>query len=506
MTQMPVNSPSLPGIRQPLLEGTSASRPYYLFLQWVATNLSSLSATVDDLSAQQGGISISPDANVTGQNSIKTRGALSEGIVQVLLQGDVSVAGNTQYYGSDQTGNKGWYAVSSAMAGSSNISLSTAADGVTTFDLTDVADSGAGSLRAITRDSKGRITGTRSATITGTAGRVTVANGDASAGLPTLDLATVADAGGGALLRFVRDVWGRISGTSAATTTDLTEGSNLYFTTARVLATVLAGLSTATRAVITAADTVLSALGKLQAQITGNAAIPAGYIDGLKMVWNSATSISVTSGAAYIQSLGYAINSPSTLTLSGLSLAPSTWYHLYGYVNAGTPSIELVTTAPAAPYSGTARSKTSDTSRRYIGSVLTDASGNLYNFLHNATSGFVSHLVTTDATPFRIVSNAQASGSHNVSTAGVSPLTARQIYVRLVNLISSPVGDILFVSNPDYTPTVSASAYIISIGNNINEHYVFHPVSTSQFINYFLPGTATTGGVYMDVFGYSYER
>jgi len=58
-------------------------------------------------------------------------------------------------------------------------------------------------------------------------------------------------------------------GTSITNTDALPEGLvNLYFTAARVLATVLSGLSTATSAVITAADTVLSALGKLQAQIT----------------------------------------------------------------------------------------------------------------------------------------------------------------------------------------------------------------------------------------------
>lgn len=68
------------------------------------------------------------------------------------------------------------------------------------------------------------------------------------------------------------------------------EGSaNLYFTVARVRATVLAGLSTATNAAITAADTVLSAFGKLQKQfsdllvaavvktaVTGAARMPSG--------------------------------------------------------------------------------------------------------------------------------------------------------------------------------------------------------------------------------------
>lgn len=89
-------------------------------------------------------------------------------------------------------------------------------------------------------------------------------------GFAKLALDQPVDSGGGSLLKIVRDAWGRIAGTSTPTTTDLAEGSNLYFTAARVLATALAGLSTATNAVITAADSVLVALGKLQAQITAN--------------------------------------------------------------------------------------------------------------------------------------------------------------------------------------------------------------------------------------------
>ena len=51
----------------------------------------------------------------------------------------------------------------------------------------------------------------------------------------------------------------------------LSEGTtNLYFTNSRVISTLLAGLSTATNAVITASDTILSALGKLQKQVSDN--------------------------------------------------------------------------------------------------------------------------------------------------------------------------------------------------------------------------------------------
>ena len=65
---------------------------------------------------------------------------------------------------------------------------------------------------------------------------------------------------------------------SPGSTDAVTEGAtNLYFTAARVLAVVLTGLSTATNAVITAADTVLYALGKLQKQISDNLATLTGH-------------------------------------------------------------------------------------------------------------------------------------------------------------------------------------------------------------------------------------
>ncbi|HEL3849457.1 TPA: hypothetical protein UMZ03_000120 [Stenotrophomonas maltophilia] len=100
-----------------------------------------------------------------------------------------------------------------------------------TIGLEDVPDSGAGTLLAVTRDGKGRVTGTRPATITGTANQIGVANGDAAAGLPTISLADLANSGvGAALVKITRDAKGRVSGTQSATTDDLPAGStNKYF-------------------------------------------------------------------------------------------------------------------------------------------------------------------------------------------------------------------------------------------------------------------------------------
>lgn len=68
--------------------------------------------------------------------------------------------------------------------------------------------------------------------------RILVTNNAGEAGDPTIDLAPVPDSGGGTLQKTAFDAYGRNTGTSAATTTDLPEGGNLYFTVARAIAAV----------------------------------------------------------------------------------------------------------------------------------------------------------------------------------------------------------------------------------------------------------------------------
>lgn len=92
--------------------------------------------------------------------------------------------------------------------------------------------------------------------------------------------------------RFTSDFAGK-------STSDLSEGSNLYFTVARVLSSALTGISFADSSAVDATDTVLEAIGKLQARSKLNnmvaSADPAatndsseGYVDG--SLWYNATS------------------------------------------------------------------------------------------------------------------------------------------------------------------------------------------------------------------------
>ncbi len=175
-------------------------------------------------------------------------------------------------------------------------------------------------------------------------------------------------------------------------------------------------------------------------------AVPQDYISGLKMIWNSGTSISVSTGAAFISSLGRLSQVNATLTLSSLSLTASTWYHVYLYENAGTPTIECVTTAPAAAYSGMARAKTGDTSRRYIGSVRVNSSGNLHKFFHNPATGSVKYLVDLNNADLFLVNAGTATTDFTVDCSSAVPVTSQLLCGFAEN---NAAGGIVYVSNAD---------------------------------------------------------
>lgn len=128
---------------------------------------------------------------IIGQGAVSVNGTPQPGgFVVISLDNDVDNPGNTMYYGTGPTGERGWFPVSGTMlVEAGQLTKTVASNGVTTFGLADVADSGAGVLLATTFDAKGRKIGSRAATITGTANQINVANGTAAAGLPTLSLA-----------------------------------------------------------------------------------------------------------------------------------------------------------------------------------------------------------------------------------------------------------------------------------------------------------------------------
>lgn len=110
------------------------------------------------------------------------------------------------------------------------------------------------------------------------------------------------------------EYWAAVGSSPIANTDALPEGStNLYFTGQRVRDTPLTGLSTATDTPITAADSVLSAAGKLQGQASANATAIAGKL-------NTADA-PATVRATALTGLSLATATPITATDTVLSAA-----------------------------------------------------------------------------------------------------------------------------------------------------------------------------------------
>ncbi len=217
-----------------------------------------------------------------------------------------------------------------------------------------------------------------------------------------------------------------------------------------------------------------------------------GYIDGLLPVRVSGNALNILPGAAYVPGINDVITAP-LLSLSGLALAPSTWYYLYLWNNNGNASVEIVTTVPSEVYSGNARVKSTDTSRRFIGALLTNASGNLIPFWVTADN-FLNYQDTTTVTPFRCVSGATQATPTAVSLASAVPMTSRSVRLHINNSGSSTS----YLGTPDFT---GAQVQAGTAGVRYNTTFF---TDGSQRILFYL--AAAGGALSIDVTGYGMER
>lgn len=502
----------LPGARAALVDDAGVTTPqFYRYFQALerlqagtasAADITAINAEIAALQAQISALPESSFPTLQVAAPLTSSGLLQNGFaklgitvansvvvngVALQLDGDALSPGNTYLYSTGPTGTKGWNALGGMLAGTAgNIAKTVNADGTVTFDLAPVTDSGTGTFKLITRDS-----------------------------------------------------FGRVSGTKSGTTSDVPEGSRLYFTAARVLATALAGLSTATNAVITAADTTLSAFGKLQAQISANVAAIAGklsksanlsdvasaptalanlggilqgYIDGLQMQWVSATAVTVSSGTAYIPGLGTYLQSNAAIALSGLALSASTWYHLYLYSNAGTPAVECVTTAPVLYY-GNAYQKTGDNTRRYIGSVLTDASGNIYQFQTTPVGCTLELIwnVNPVTFPFRVLSGGVSTVPVTVGASALVPVAGLVAALYVVAVLAMGANENSFygigenINSADAFPALDGSTYGRPISASTSGQLYFFPPSwvpiSGTSVQYVLGNTSATTNLSIDTRG-----
>lgn len=225
-----------------------------------------------------------------------------------------------------------------------------------------------------------------------------------------------------------------------------------------------------------------------------------GTIVGLKMSRPSANSLTVSGGAAYVPGLNRIVVVPTPITKSGIAVASGTWLHGYLFeTSGGVADVEWVTTAPAAPYSGTARTKSSDTTRRYFGSVRSGGANAIYNFLHVLASGSVTYLDNTAVAPFLLVAGGAATTATAVSTAAVAPVTASIVHANIYNDASSS-----FVHVSNSAGPVAGTGYIALAGPKANTATPIPLDSAGQYT--YAYESVPSSSSFQRVFGYTYER
>jgi len=185
-----------------------------------------------------------------------------------------------------------------------------------------------------------------------------------------------------------------------------------------------------------------------------------------------------------------------------LSLSVSTIYHVYVYLSAGTPAAEVVTTAPVA-WKGTAYSKTAATTRRYVGSIVTDGSGNVRNFVHNGLMNVILYRkFQLNAAPHRVLTAGTATTATAVSLAGIIPTTASLAYLRLTS-----IADQLMYTSEDNGVGSTQHTGALQVGNVATQAItMFHPIDTSQQVWYKFPSALGAGSGFIDVAGYAFNR
>lgn len=221
-------------------------------------------------------------------------------------------------------------------------------------------------------------------------------------------------------------------------------------------------------------------------------------IFGLKLEWLSSSSIKVKTGAATIPSGGL-MTVETDITVTGISLGNNAWGHVYLYNNSGSPAVEVVTTAPSN-YFGTAYQKTGASSRRYLGSVKTGASGNIFSFLMQGDR--VLYREQLSAAPFRVLNGGAATSETTVNcgtagtNAGAVPVTSRIAVLRITNTSTTQFP--LTGTSDDNTANLIRDVYVEQVGET--------PLDASQALTYKYPASPGGGVLYIDVVGYRFER
>lgn len=228
-------------------------------------------------------------------------------------------------------------------------------------------------------------------------------------------------------------------------------------------------------------------------------------ITGLRLsVATDGKTVTVGPGVAYMPDKSRALlQADMTVLIDGVV---SAWRHIYVANDSGTLALEASATPPADPYQGTARTKSNDLSRRYLGSLYFGTAGTTMQFIHSQAGAQANRIDYTppggaavaQATLLSLVTSTTAV---TVNAGNIVPVTCRLMYALIDN--SSPSD--AYLSTPDYG-TVSPTNYLISVKGGQSGQFDI-VVNGNQLLTYMLNNILITlGGLTIRVRGYLFDR
>lgn len=228
----------------------------------------------------------------------------------------------------------------------------------------------------------------------------------------------------------------------------------------------------------------------------------AGFITGFKLEKTAARTVRVSSGVAHIESSNSIAQSNSSITKSFTLSGPSFGYVYIYILPNGDSDIEVSNVVPSNPYFGTARSKSGDASKRFLGCLFIDAAGNIVPFI--MVGNFISYL-NAWAPSNRFLSNGQQVSNTTVSASVYVPPVAR-----LVKLYAQNTSTTSSVNLRAFDDSSSSYSQIFSIdpapASGLTSSQIFEfSLSQSREMQYMHSATPN-GGAFLNIAGYFFER
>lgn len=215
-------------------------------------------------------------------------------------------------------------------------------------------------------------------------------------------------------------------------------------------------------------------------------------------------TVSVSNGVAYLPG-GTRIYTETALSVVVTGIT-SAWAHFYLSLTGGVAALEASAVAPASFYQNTARIKTGDATRRYLGSIYFLASGFCTQFLHSnfgMQNNRIDFLMPNGIanTAAAILNLGVSQTPVTISAATSCPPTTRLLRAQIINTAGLPA----YIGNAD-SGTPSATSYLrLILPNNSDQGDLV--LDSSQQLNYVFGAGITLGGsLSVRAIGFIFDR